>query len=58
MKNFLEEYGLAILTVIVITLLIAMATPIKNGVSNSMAGVINRFTNKTNTLLETTSSNH
>lgn len=47
MKSFLEEYGFAILTSIVIILLVVMATPVGNTINASVLGVIKSFGNKT-----------
>lgn len=47
MKSFLEEYGFAILTAIVVILLVVMVTPVGNTINASVLGVIKSFGNKT-----------
>ena len=54
MKSFLEEYGFAILAAIVVILLIAMASPVGNLIRDSIKGVVVKFSNKTNSMLDTT----
>lgn len=51
MKDFLSEYGFAILAAIVVILLIAMCTPVGNLVKNQVMGVIDNFANKTSSKL-------
>lgn len=43
MKKFLEEYGIAILAVIIIICLIAMSSPVGVEVSKSVKNTINKF---------------
>ena len=51
MKDFLEEYGFAILAAIVVILLIAFAGPVSNLVKNQTSNIINSFADKTSTRL-------
>ena len=47
MKDFLSEYGFAILAAIVVILLIAMCTPVGNLIKNQVLGVVDSFAGKT-----------
>lgn len=51
MKDFLSEYGFAILAAIVVILLIAMCTPVGNLIKNQIMGVVDSFANKTESKL-------
>ena len=53
MKNFLSEYGFAILAAIVVILLIAMCTPVGNLIKNQIMGVVDGFATKTESKLYT-----
>ena len=43
METFLQQYGLAILTVIIIAMLIIIATPVGGAIQTSLLSVINSF---------------
>ena len=43
MEQFLQQYGLAILTVIIIAMMIIMATPIGSLIKANLTAVINNF---------------
>ena len=43
MEQFLQQYGLAILTVIIIAMLVIMATPIGSAIQTSLESVIKTF---------------
>lgn len=43
MKSFLEEYGFAILSAIVVILLIMMISPVGDAVKDSLSGTVNKF---------------
>ena len=51
MKDFLSEYGFAILAAIVVILLIAMCTPVGNLIKNQIMGVVDSFATKTESKL-------
>ena len=51
MKSFFEEYGFVILAAIVVTLLIAMASPIGDLVKAQITGIVDSFANKTESKL-------
>ena len=51
MKDFLSEYGFAILAAIVVILLIAMCTPVGNLIKNQVMGVVDGFATKTESKL-------
>lgn len=52
MKSFLEEYGYAILGVIVVIVLIAMVTPLGKVIKSALANVVNNFSAKTQNKLD------
>ena len=43
MESFLQQYGLAILTIVVIALLILMATPIGGWIRYALEAIITQF---------------
>ena len=47
MKVFLEEYGLALFSMICVIFLIVIASPISTIVKDAMTGVVNSFKDKT-----------
>ena len=47
MKVFLEEYGLALFSMICVIFLIVIASPISGIVKEAMKGVVNSFKDKT-----------
>lgn len=47
MKNFLENYGFAILSAIVVILLIAISTPVSNLIKSRTTNIVEGFANKT-----------
>jgi succinate dehydrogenase hydrophobic anchor subunit len=47
MKVFLEEYGLALFSMICVIFLIVIASPISKIVQTAMSNVVNSFSNKT-----------
>ena len=51
MKDFLSEYGFAILAAIVVILLIAMCTPVGNLIKNQVMGTVDKFAAKTESKL-------
>ena len=51
MKDFLSEYGFAILAAIVVILLIAMCTPVGNLIKNQIMEVVDSFATKTESKL-------
>ena len=51
MKDFLSEYGFAILAAIVVILLIAMCTPVGSLIKNQIMGVVDSFASKTESKL-------
>ena len=51
MKDFLSEYGFAILAAIVVILLIAMCTPVGSLIKNQIMGVVDSFATKTESKL-------
>ena len=53
MKDFLSEYGFAILAAIVVILLIAMCTPVGNLIKNQVMDVVDSFAAKTEAKLYT-----
>lgn len=51
MKKFMEEYGLLSVAAIVIVLLIGLSSPVGGKVKDSVVGLVNRFSNATNSLI-------
>lgn len=54
MKDFLSEYGFAILAAVVVILLIAMCTPVGSLIKNQVVGIVNKFAIKTENRLYST----
>ena len=52
MKKFMEEYGLLSVAAIVIVLLIGLSSPVGGKVKNSVVGLVNKFSNTTNTMVD------
>lgn len=53
MRAFLEEYGIAVFVIAVVAILVVMASPLGDKVKTALEGVIQKFSDKANTHLET-----
>ena len=52
METFLQQYGLAILTVIVIAMMILVATPVGNLIRQNLLETIQNFMDQANTTIQ------